>query len=96
MTGAAAGGAGGAAAYAAMVNAIKAWGPIVHIDPNDFLEILQRTQDPLVVFSQARMFSKNQYLTSYKGLFFYTKSPIPLTLPVNIEVVQAKRIWVPA
>jgi hypothetical protein len=77
------------------MNAVKASGAIVQIDPNDFLEILQHNQDPLVVFSQAGMFTKNQYLTSHKGLCFYTKSAIPLTLPVKIELVQAKKIWIP-
>jgi hypothetical protein len=95
MTGAAAAGAGGAAAYAAMVNAIKASGAIIQVEPNDFMDMLARNPDPLVVFSPAGMFSKNQYLTAYKGLFFYTKNPTPLALPTNIELVQAKKIWIP-
>ena len=36
-----------------------------------------------------------QYLTSYKGLAFYTKSPAPLDLPSDTELVQAKSISVP-
>lgn len=93
MSGAAAGGA--AAAHAAMVNAIRASGAIIQVEPNDFLDILARNQDPLVVFSPSGFLTKNQYITSYKGLFFHTKAPIPLTLPVDIELVQVKRIWIP-
>jgi hypothetical protein len=36
-----------------------------------------------------------QYITSYKGLAFHTKSPDPLMLPPRAEVVQAKGIWIP-
>jgi len=32
---------------------------------------------------------------AYKGLIFYTKTAIPLTLPVNVELIQAKKIWIP-
>ena len=42
-------------------------------------------------------FSRNyQYLTSYKGLAFFAKSPDPLELPAAVEVVQARKIWIPA
>ena len=51
---------------------------------------------PLVVTAQGGFFSvKYQYLVSYKGLAFHTKSQIPLTLPSGIEIVTAKSIWVP-
>lgn len=86
---------GAAGAYVAMANAIKASGAIVQVEPNDFMTILQKHESPLVVFSQATIFSKNQYMTSYKGLFFYTKSSTPLTLPMDIEIVKAKKIWIP-
>ena len=36
-----------------------------------------------------------RYLTSYKGLAFYTKARAPLDLPRGTELVQAKSIWVP-
>jgi hypothetical protein len=35
------------------------------------------------------------YLTSYKGLAFFTKSPEPLILPGGSEVIQAQKIWIP-
>ena len=96
MTGAAGAGGATAAAYAAMANAIKASGAIVHVEPNDFMEILIRAEEPLVVFSPAKWLVKNKYMTSYKGLFFYTKTATPLPLPAEIEIVQAKKIWIPA
>ena len=36
-----------------------------------------------------------RYLTSYKGLAFYTKARAPLDLPRGTELVQAKSIWLP-
>lgn len=88
--------AGGAAA-AAIAQATKASGAIVRVDPRDFLHILQRQERPLVVHATGGFFSTNyQYLTSYKGLVFYSKSEAPIGLPRDTEVVQAKRIWIPA
>ena len=87
--------AGGAGAAAAAI-AIKASGMIVHVEPDDFLGILRRQSGAPVVYATGGFFSgKHQYLTSYKGLAFFTKAPSPLDLPSGIELVQAKRIWVP-
>jgi hypothetical protein len=90
-------GAGAAAAAAAAVaQAIKASGAIVRVEPADFLSILGRQQQPLVVHATGGFFSTNyQYLSSYKGLAFYTKSPMPLDLPNGCEVVMAGKIWIP-
>lgn len=85
-----------AAAQAAVANAIKATGAIVHVEPNEFVDFLQRNEAPLVVYSPAGMFRKNQYLTAYKGLIFYTKTATPLVLSTDIELVQAKKIWIPS
>jgi hypothetical protein len=90
----AAGGAGAAAA--ALIQAIKASGVIVTVEPDEFLKIASRTPEPLVVAAVGGMFTKNyQYLTSYKGLAFFTKAAEALRLPPEAEIVSAKRIWVP-
>jgi hypothetical protein len=39
--------------------------------------------------------SKFEYLTSYKGLIFYTESQTMLQLPNNIELITADKIWIP-
>jgi hypothetical protein len=88
--------AAGAAAAAAIAQAIKASGAIVNVEPEEFLRIVQRTQAPLVIHAIGGFISTNyQYLTSYKGLVFYTKSTSPLDLPNGSEVVLAKKIWIP-
>jgi hypothetical protein len=88
--------AGAAAAAAAAVQAIKASGVIVHLEPQAFLDVLNRQQGLLIVHATGGIFKTNyQYLTSYKGLAFFTKSPTPLNLPTSCEVIQARGIWVP-
>ena len=88
--------AGAAAAAAAIANAIKASGVLVSVAPEDFSAILRRTEKPLVVTAEGGFFSKSyKYLTSYRGLAFYTKSPAPLILPAGAEVVRAGKIWMP-
>lgn len=89
--------AGAAAAHqAAIASAIKASGAIVQLEPEGFIAILQKSKDPLVVYAEGGVFSVNyQYLTSYKGLIFFTKSQNPLRLPGGAEIVNAKKIWIP-
>jgi len=88
--------AGAEGAAAAIANAIKASGAIVRVEPQGFLAILSRSQSPLVVTAPGGIFSaKYHYLTSYKGLAFFTKSSEPLMLGGNVEVVQAAKIWIP-
>jgi hypothetical protein len=90
------GAAAGAAVAAAIANAIKASGVLVSVTPEDFAAILRRTERPLVVAAQGGFFSTSyKYLTSYKGLAFYTKSPAPLVLPPGAEVVNAKSLSIP-
>lgn len=88
---------GGAAAHAIMiVNAIKASGVVVRVEPGDFLTILKRADAPLVVVGRGGVFRKHhQYLTSYKGLAFFTKSEHALVLPPRVELVGAKSISIP-
>jgi hypothetical protein len=89
-------GAEGAAAAAAIAQAIKASGAVVRVEPEQFLRLLGRQEEPLVIrarggFLEARW----QYLTSFKGFVFFAKSSEPLPLPGRAEVLEAKKIWVP-
>jgi hypothetical protein len=85
-----------AAIAAAIANAVKASGAIVKLEQRDFETIVNKTEEPLVVVAEGGLFSKNyQYLTSYKGLFFFCKSSSPVHLPSGVEVIQSKKIWIP-
>jgi hypothetical protein len=91
-----AGGSTGAAAYAAIANAIKSSGVLVRVEPEDFMKILDKNKDALVVTTKGGLIKANhQYLTSYKGLAFFTKSSTPLMLPGSAEVIISKQIWIP-
>ncbi len=90
------GAAGGAAAAAAIANAIKASGAIVKVEPADFQKIVAKVNKPLIVRAEGGVFSKKyQYLTAYKGLIFYTKSSSELPFGGDMEMVLAKKIWIP-
>jgi hypothetical protein len=87
---------GAAAAAAAIANAIKASGVLVRVEPEEFGKILARARDPLVVIAEGGFLSTNyQYLMSYKGLAFFTKSQTQLLLPAGTEIVTAGRINIP-
>jgi hypothetical protein len=90
------GAAGAGAAAAAIAQAIKASGVIVRVTPRDFLQILEHQEKPLVVHATGGVFKTNyQYLSSYKGLAFFTKSETPVSLPRGTELVHAEKIWIP-
>ena len=87
--------AGAAAAAAAIAQAIKASGVLVRLESGEFLKVLRRVENPLVVIAQGGWFSgRYQYLFSYKGLTFFTKSKAPVDLP-PCEIVTAGQIWIP-
>ena len=84
----------GGAAYGAIAQAIKASGAIVKVEPEYFLQILKK--ESLVVMCKGGFIKPNyQYLTGYKGLVFFTRSPAPLSLPGGVELITAKQIWIP-
>jgi hypothetical protein len=88
---------GAAVAAQVTAQAIKASGAIVRVEPEDVLRILARSADPLVVTAPGGFLSSgHEYLSSYKGLAFFTNSPEPLALPEGAEVIAAQRIWIPA
>ncbi len=90
-------GGAAASAAAAIAQAIKASGVLVRLEPDEFMHIVTRQRDPLVVCATGGLLSTNyQYLVSYKGLAFFTKSPDPLPLPTGAEVVTARGISIPA
>lgn len=81
---------------AAVAQAIRASGVIVQVAPRDFLTLLGKSERPLVVAAPGRFLApKYQYLTAYKGLAFYTGSKEALRLPENVELIEARSIWIP-
>jgi hypothetical protein len=89
-------GGAAAAAAAAAAKATKASGAIVKMDPEAFQRIVGKADEPLIVRAQGGWKTKHyKYITSYKGLFFFTKSPVELTFSSSSELIFAEKIWVP-
>ena len=84
-----------AAQAAAVANAIKASGVIVRMEPEDFFTILKKVETPLVVIGRSAFRKHHQYLTSYRGIAFFTSSKSELVLPPRTEIVRAKSISIP-
>ena len=81
---------------AAIAQATKASGVIVRLEPGEFLKILNRQDEPLIVVARGGLFRKSwHYLTSYRGLAFFTRSAEQLMLPGRVQVVAAESIWIP-
>ena len=89
-------GGAGAAAAAAIAQAIKASGAIVLVEPEDFQRLVENNAQGLVVHSAPRLFQpKHRYIMGYKGLAFFTKSREPLAMPRALQTIEAKKIWIP-
>ena len=91
------GGAAAAGAHQAMMNAVKASGAIIKVVPEEFVKVLYKLNEPLVVYSEFHFFSTSyKYLVSYKGLVFYSRYAQPLDMPSGTEIVRAQRVWIPS
>ncbi len=87
---------GAVGAAVALNEAIKASGAIVQVEPEQFLRLLSKAESPLVVTAKTTfLITRYKYLTSYKGLIFYAKSPTPLELSMAVEVITAKKVSIP-
>ncbi len=91
------GAAGAQSAYlVGVANAIKACGSIISVEPEEFLKIVSQQNEPLIVRADKKFLSRNfKYLTSFKGLTFYCKSPEQLRLPEQAQTIRAKSIVIP-
>jgi hypothetical protein len=89
--------AGASAAVAAAINeAIKASGAIVRLEPVDFERMLGRMEDALVICTESgRLKTKYEYMTSYRGFVFYTKTTEEIRVPDRCEAIKAKKMWIP-
>jgi hypothetical protein len=69
---------------------------VVRLESSMFLTLLSRAKGVLVVMCEAGIFrTKYQYLTSYKGLMFFTESEERLDLPRHVETLRAESISAP-
>jgi hypothetical protein len=88
---------GAHAAHAMIANAVKASGAIIQMNPDQFMKVVEREKEPLVVTATGWLFgTKYKYLFVYRGFFLYTESRTQLRLPSGAEIIGAEKIWVPS
>lgn len=88
---------GGAVAAAAVANAVKASGALVQLDQDDFQRLLWKVEEPLVVAAESSFFgTRYTYMFGFRGLVFYTKTREALRLGGKVEMIRAKKIWIPS
>lgn len=84
------------ASVGAAVEALRVSGAIVRLAPDDFVYLLSKCRDPLVVVNEGGFLTKSyRYLFGHKGLVFYTRSTEELSLPGGVEIVYARKLWMP-
>lgn len=86
----------GAAAHQAINNAIMASGAIIKITTNDFISLLAKIDSSVVVEAKGGIFTtKWNYITNYRGFYFFTKSKDRLGISSRHELIRSNKIWVP-
>ena len=88
--------AAGAAVAAQIINAVRSIGVVVKVEPQEFLKVAAKQSAPMIVRAPGGMLKKkHDYLVSYKGLAFYTRSADELRLPPDAEIVHASSMYIP-
>ena len=65
----------------------------VRIKSEDFMTIVSKSEEPLVVETAEGFFTKiYKYATAYKGFVFFTESLNRLQFSAHIEIIQAQSI----
>jgi len=78
------------------IRAVKACGCLIELKPADFIELVARTEEPLVVLAHTGIILKTfEYMTSYKNFCFHTESKTVLKFTNKIELVVAAKMTIP-
>lgn len=87
--------AAGAAIIAAQIEAIKSYGPLIIITPEEFHKILKSLCEPLLIRSRL-YFGKERLMLPFKGVYLVTKARLgEIVLPHDAYVIECKRMFVP-
>ena len=87
----------GTAVAAAIANAIKASGAIVRLKEEDFIKMISRADNPVILVAKGGFMKKEfDYLSAYKGFILYVRTKKELNLPGDSEIISAQQIWIPS
>ncbi|MCX6826731.1 MAG: hypothetical protein NTV06_05625 [candidate division Zixibacteria bacterium] len=90
-------GGGESAAIMAAAQAKRAYGQVIYLESDEFQKILSKLERPMVVVGEKGFLSsKLQYLISYKGFIFHTKTADTFQFPSGAEFIKARKIWNPS
>lgn len=88
--------AGANAAVQAMTRALRSFGPIAKLEPEDFRQKLHQANEAALIISKRGVLKKKmQYLMPWKGLYLYCESSEPIELPGDVDAIYAKSLMVP-
>lgn len=74
----------------------QAVGPIVFLDAAGFLDVVQKQNDLIVITADpTALLRKYRYITSYKGITFFTQTKEKITLPSNAYVISVEHLHMP-
>jgi hypothetical protein len=66
----------------------------VRVKLEDFLAILSKVEEPLVIITSVGLFTKiYKYVTAYKGFIFFTESLDKLEFNTKTEIIYAQNFW---
>ena len=89
--------AGAAQQQANLINAVRSFGVVCTVEQDEFMTLVSHQECPLVLTSVGGIFTTEyRYLTSYKGIAFFCKTPYQLQIPDTAETVQVKNLVVPS
>jgi hypothetical protein len=68
---------------------------LISMDADDFLKLLEQIEKPLIIMAQGKHFFQQnyQYMVSFKGFNFQTKSLEKLPMPAYSLIVESKQSW---
>ena len=83
-----------AGSYSNELPALGAMGFMVHVEPDVFLRLVSKADDPLVLHSRGGFMRKHRWALAHRGYLFWTATRD--TMPMAVETVAVKRLWVPS
>ena len=74
--------------------ALGAMGFMVHVEPDAFLRLVAKAEDPLLLHSPGGFMRKHRWALAHRGYLFWTATKD--MMPLTVETIAVKRLWVPS
>ena len=77
------------------VDTVRALGMIVLVEPAELVAVVAKMDKPMVILAEGALSMTFRYVTVYKDMIFFSKSDAPVTFTNDVELIRAKKIWLP-